>query len=175
MIFYQNDTLVLRSMTKCDIEELVHGFAEQGWNKSQEQFINYYNQQENNEKLVIVAELNGEVAGYVTLLPCAETGPFAYKNIPEIVDFNVLMKYQKRGIGNKIMDITEKLAHEKSDYVSLSVGLHSGYGSAQRMYVKRGYIPDGSGVWYNGKQLEPYMECINDDDLTLYFLKSFIK
>lgn len=70
------------------------------------------------------------------------------------------------------MDIAEDVAKEKSEFVSLAVGLHSGYGSAQRMYVKRGYIPDGSGVWYKGKQLEQYSKCENDDDLTLYFLKS---
>lgn len=55
--------------------------------------------------------------------------------------------------------------------VSLVVGLHYGYGSAQRMYIKRGYIPDGSGVWYQGEQLEQYSSCHNDDDLVLYLLK----
>ncbi|WP_278245491.1 hypothetical protein [Clostridium ihumii] len=40
------------------------------------------------------------------------------------------------------------------------------------MYIKRGYIPYGTGVWYSGKQLQPYSKCRNDDDLTLYFLKS---
>lgn len=159
-------------MSKNDIEKLVHGFAEQGWNKPYEQFLEYYMQQENNEKLVIIAEFNGDIAGYVTLLPFAETGPFAKKNITEIVDFNVLIKYQRKGIGTKIMDIAEGLAKDKGDHVSLSVGLHSGYGTAQRMYVKRGYIPDGTGVWYYGKQLEPYSKCENDDELTLYFLKS---
>lgn len=173
MIYYNNDNLTIRSMMKSDVEKFVNGFVEQGWHKSRELFDMYYNQQENNEKLVIVAEICGEVSGYVTLLPDTKVGPFAYKNIPEIVDFNVLIKYQKRGIGNKIMDIEENLAKQKCDCVSLSVGLHSGYGTAQRMYVKRGYIPDGTGVWYNGKQLEPYSsECKNDDDLTLYFLKS---
>jgi hypothetical protein len=70
------------------------------------------------------------------------------------------------------MDVAEALAKDNSDYVSLSVGLHYGYGTAQRMYVKRGYIPDGTGAWYNGKQLEQYADCANDDDLTLYFLKA---
>jgi ribosomal protein S18 acetylase RimI-like enzyme len=172
MLYYNNDTLTIRSMVKSDIEKFVIGFAEQGWHKSYKLFNGYYNQQEKNEKLVIVAEKCGDVSGYVALLPYTNVGPFAYRNIPEIVDFNVLIKYQKKGIGNKIMDIAENLAKEKSGYVSLSVGLHSGYGSAQRMYVKRGYIPDGTGVWYNGKQLEPYTECVNDDDLVLYFLKS---
>ena len=69
------------------------------------------------------------------------------------------------------MDITEQLAKDMSDSVSLAVGLHSGYGSAQRMYVKRGYIPDGSGVWYKGVQLEQYAACENNDDLILYLSK----
>lgn len=171
MIYYNNDNLIIRSMMKSDVEKLVNGFLEQGWHKSYELFNTYYNQQENNEKLVIIAEISGDVAGYVTLLPFAKTGPYANKSIPEIVDFNVLVKYQKKGIGNKLMDIVEGLAKRKSELVSLAVGLHSGYGSAQRMYVKRGYIPDGSGIWYNGIPLEPYSKCENDDDLTLYFIK----
>lgn len=175
MIYYNNGNLIVRSMIKSDIGKLVNGFLEQGWNKSYELFNYYYNLQENNERLVIIAELSGDVSGYVTLLPYTKVGPFAYRDIPEIVDLNVLIKHQKKGIGNKIMDIAENLAKEKSDYISLSVGLHSGYGSAQRMYVKRGYIPDGSRVWYNGRQLEQYSKCENDDDLTLYFLKSFKK
>lgn len=169
MIFYNNDGLTIRSMVKYDIEKLVNGFFEQGWHKPYELFSEYYNQQESNEKIVIIAETEDDIAGYVTLLPYAEIGPFSNRKIPEIVDFNVLIKYQKRGIGNKIMDIAEELAKKMNDYVSLAVGLHSGYGSAQRMYVKRGYIPDGSGVWYNGKILEPYSNCVNDDDLIIYF------
>jgi GNAT superfamily N-acetyltransferase len=175
MIYYKDDNLLVRAMIKSDIDKFVYGFKEQNWNKSHELFNNYYNEQENKEKVVIIAALNSQIAGYVTLLPYAKDGPFAYKNIPEIVDFNVLIKYQKRGIGSKIMDVAESLAKEKSDYVSLSVGLHYGYGSAQRMYVKRGYIPDGTGVWYNGNQLEQNAKCENDDELTLYFLKSLKK
>ncbi len=46
-----------------------------------------------------------------------------------------------------------------------------GYGSAQRMYVKRGYIPDGSGVWYQNAVCPAYGPCANDDDLVLYLSK----
>lgn len=55
--------------------------------------------------------------------------------------------------------------------MSLGVGVHNGYGSAQRMYGKRGYIPDGTGVWYGEKVCTPYTECCNDDDLILYLSK----
>ena len=52
-------------------------------------------------------------------------------------------------------------------------GLLSGYGAAQRLYVKRGYNFDGSGVWYKGKQLEQYAPCVNDDALLLFMSKKF--
>ncbi|WP_404468923.1 GNAT family N-acetyltransferase [Sutcliffiella horikoshii] len=173
MIYFQEDNLIIRPMKKSDKKEFVHAFKEQGWQKPLELFEDYLNQQSNKELEVIVAEINNQVSGYVTLLGNTNIGPFASKGIPEIVDLNVLIKYQKNGIGNKMMDVAENLAKEKCDAVSLAVGLHYGYGSAQRMYVKRGYIPDGSGVWYRGEQLEQYSKCENDDDLTLYFLKRF--
>ena len=39
------------------------------------------------------------------------------------------------------------------------------------LYVKRGYIPDGNGVWYQEKTLEQYAPCCNDDDLVLFMSK----
>ncbi len=39
------------------------------------------------------------------------------------------------------------------------------------MYVRRGYIPDGGGVWYGEKVCGQYENCCNDDDLVLYLLK----
>lgn len=32
-------------------------------------------------------------------------------------------------------------------------------------------IPDGTGVWYQNKQLEQYAACCNDDDLLLFLSK----
>jgi hypothetical protein len=69
------------------------------------------------------------------------------------------------------MDAAESEAALIAGRVCLAVGLHSGYGPAQRMYIKRGYVPDGSGVWYKGRQLEQYAPCVNDDDLLLYLSK----
>lgn len=109
--------------------------------------------------------------GYINIYPNSAWGAFGGKGYPEIVDFGVLEKYRNRGIGTVLMDIAEKIAATYADIVYLGVGLHSGYGSAQRMYVKRGYVPDGSGVWYQDKICKPYEECKNDDDLVLYFSK----
>ena len=97
--------------------------------------------------------------------------PFAGKGYPEIVDFAVLEKFRTRGVGSALMDEAERIAGTYADTVFLGVGLHAGYGSAQRMYAKRGYIPDGSGVWYRNRVCEPYTPCENDDDLILYLSK----
>lgn len=67
------------------------------------------------------------------------------------MDFGVLEKYRRNGVGSKLMDIAEEIASGYARMVYLGVGMHSGYGSAQRMYIKRGYIPDGTGVWYGEK------------------------
>lgn len=172
MIYFENEQLKIRTMEKGDIEQLKIEFDEQGWHKDIDILSGYFEQQENGQKYIVIAEFNGKVAGYVTLLPQAKNGPFAEKNIPELVDFIVFQKYQCNGIGSKILDVAENIASKISDTVSLGVGIHYGYGSAQRMYVKRGYIPDGSGAWYNNKRLEQYAECKNDDDLVIFLSKS---
>lgn len=119
----------------------------------------------------MVAEYQGKVAGYINVHPDSQWGVFAGKDYPEIIDFGVLEKYRCHGIGGKLMDAAEQVALKYSDVVYLGVGMHQGYGSAQRMYVKRGYIPDGTGVWYRDTVCEPYADCCNDDDLVLYFSK----
>lgn len=65
-------------------------------------------------------------------------GAYLGKGLPEIVDFGVFQKCRRHGIGTKLMDTAEKIAGRYEDTVCLGVGLHQGYGSAQRMYVKRG-------------------------------------
>lgn len=171
LIYYRDEFITIRTMNHNDAHIIYHEFVEQGWHPAIEIYENYFKEQERKRRYVFIAEYNHYVAGYTTLLLEATTGPFAHKGIPEIVDFNVFKKYQRKGIGNKILDIAENEGFALSDTISLAVGLHSGYGSAQRLYIKRGYIPDGSGVWYQDRQLEQYGECCNDDELLLYLSK----
>lgn len=189
MKIYRNQgALVIRDMVHTDIPPLVAGFAAQDWNKPEKQYVCYLQEVEQGKRKVFFATFDGQAAGYVCLLPQAKAGPFAGKNIPEIADFNVLRKFQCQGIGGALMDVAENAAAEgfyrepkeaerfspgetKNDCVCLGVGLHWGYGAAQRMYIKRGYIPDGSGVWYQDRRLEQYESCANDDSLILYLSK----
>lgn len=55
--------------------------------------------------------------------------------------------------------------------IYLDVCLNSDYGPAQRFYIKRGYIPDGKGVYYEEKTCETDAVCRNNDELTLCLVK----
>ena len=164
-------TCSIRKMQESDIKELSRGFISQGWPSREEILTRYFKEQESGEREVLVAEVEGAVAGYITILPCAKQGPFA-EIYPELSDFNVFEPFQNQGIGNLLLEEAEKQVRLISDKVTLGVGLHSGYGPAQRLYIKRGYIPDGTGVWYQNHQ--PAMNAVCEDigELVLYLSKN---
>ena len=161
----------IRNMIKSDIESLSHGFMTQGWPGREEILARYFLEQESGEREVLVTEIDGAVASYVTILPSAKHGPFA-EVYSELSDFNVFEPFQNQGIGNLLLEEAEKRVRLISDKVTLGVGLHSGYGPAQRLYIKRGYIPDGTGVWYQNHQ--PAMNAVCEDigELVLYLSKN---
>ena len=165
-------TCSIRKMQEYDIKNLSQGFINQGWPGREEILARYFLEQECGEREVLVAEVEGAVAGYITILPDAKQGPFAGM-APELSDFNVFEPFQNQGIGNFLMEESENRVKLFSDKVTLGVGLHSGYGPAQRLYIKRGYIPDGSGVWYRNQPLEMNATIQNNDDLVLYLSKKF--
>lgn len=163
--------VILRKMVQSDCRDFYDAFLEQGWHPQMEIYQRYLDEQEAGERMVFVAQCDDRPVGYICLLPKANGGPFEALSYPELEDFNVLLSHRNRGIGTKLMDRAEQSAKQYADKITLAVGLHSGYGAAQRLYIKRGYVLDGSGVWYRKKPLEPYMSCMNDDDLVLYFCK----
>ena len=164
--------LTIRPLRPDDCARIAEAERAQGWNASPEKYARRLSDAEAGLCVSLVAELDGAPVGYVNLYHAARHGPFADMGLPEIVDFGVLERCRRRGIGGMLMDAAEALAFLESDIVTLGVGLHAGYGAAQRMYVRRGYVPDGSGVWYMDEPLAPYSDaCVNDDDLVLYLSK----
>ncbi len=171
MIYYRDENITIRDLQEADAQIITDEEIAQGWHATIDKYLIRLKDQAEGRAITLVAEYQGNVAGYINVYPYSAWGSFANLGLPEIVDFGVLEKYRKRGIGNKLMDVAEEIAGKYSDTVYLGVGLHYGYGSAQRMYVKRGYIPDGKGVWYGPQVCEQYENCCNDDDLVLYLSK----
>jgi GNAT superfamily N-acetyltransferase len=160
-----------RLLESGDIQLIAAAFAELGWDKPASQYQKYLSEQEAGARVVLVAFLNGEFAGYVTLVWRSDYPAFSQENIPEIVDFNVLPKFRRQGLGAKLMDEAERRVAEVSPLVGIGVGLTADYGSAQRMYVKRGYVPDGRGLTSGNRPVEYGKTVRVDDDLCLWFTK----
>lgn len=155
-------------LTKQDIPLLEAAFAP-FYAKPASLFEGYLQEE---DRKVWVAYFNSEVAGYITLKLNSQYKPFADKGIPEIMDLNVIPPFRNIGIASKLLDIAEAEAAKVSHVFGLGVGLYKDYGSAQKLYIKRGYIPDGNGVTYNYDFVAPGQNVCLDDDLVLWMTKA---
>lgn len=70
-----------------------------------------------------------------------------------------------------MLDCAEALIRHKSPTAGIAVGLHEWYGPAQRLYVLRGYVPDGRGVTYRNQVVKAGQAVKVDDDLELHLTK----
>ena len=172
MLYYSDDELMIRNMEEADAQVFTDEETAQGWHTDISKYLTRLRDQAAGKCVSLTAVYKGLPAGYVNVYLTGLGGAFSGKGFPEIVDIGVLEEYRRKGIGSRLMDVAEEIARQYADTVWLGVGLHSGYGSAQRMHVKRGYIPDGTGVWYRDEPCAQYeTEIANDDDLVLFLSK----
>ena len=164
----------MSSRAKVSLREL-RDSEEEVFPRRSSTFRRYLEEQANGLRHVCVADWHGELAGYVTLLWVAEDSRLRDRGLPEISDLEVLPSFRRRGVGSALMDEIETVAARRSPEVGLNVGLHSGYGAAQRLYVLRGYVPDGSGIVLEGSTVPEGATIRLDDDpiATLRMTKAF--
>ena len=174
-ISHVGGAIKIRAIHESDISMIVSEFERFQWPKPASTFETYCKEQNQQERLTWLAFYQGDFAGYVTLKWNSFYQPFELAKTPEIMDLNVLPPYQKKGIGSTLLDLAESEASKKSKVVGIGVGLYSGYGNAQKLYIARGYQPDGLGVTYDYKPVEPCNIVCLDDDLVLWFTKQTIK
>lgn len=99
--------------------------------------------------------------------------PFARLDIPEIQDLNTHPDHRGQGLATRLVAACEDLARDEGrDMIGLGVGLHAGYGPAQRLYCKLGYLPDGAGLVYDAQFVDFDVAKPNDDDLCIMMVKS---
>lgn len=73
------------------------------------------------------------------------------------------------GIGAMLLNALEAEAIRAGKaIVGLGVGLYADYGAAQKLYVSRGYAPDGHGVTHDCQAVVPGASVPLDDDLVLW-------
>ncbi|WP_172198664.1 GNAT family N-acetyltransferase [Saccharibacillus qingshengii] len=161
----------IRSLEEADAARISRAFLEQGWNKTSELYERYAAEQREGARVTLIAEADGAFAGYINVLWESDYPAFRAAGIPEISDLNVLVKFQRLGMASKLMDHAEQAIAERSTEAGIGVGLFSDYGPAQVLYARRGYIPDGRGLYKEGKYSRYGDTEVIDDDLVLYLTK----
>jgi GNAT superfamily N-acetyltransferase len=161
----------IRNATGKDIVGLASAFLNTVWRTPESYFRRLISQQEKGEIMFLVAYSNNDIAGFVYIKWQADYPPFAEKAIPEIRDLRVLEQFRRGGIATALMNEAERLIFQRSKIAGLGVGLYADYGPAQRMYIQRGYVPDGRGLQYNNQPVYPGQGVPVDDNLVLYFTK----
>ena len=90
----------------------------------------------------LIAEVDGVVAGYATILPKVrseelEDGDFEYALLSDLV---VLEKFRGQGLGRKLLAAAEQYARVcKAKY--LRIGVLAGTDVAERLYARAGFSP----------------------------------
>ena len=162
---------MIRQLEPKDIPEIGRAFQQLGWNKPASQYERYLTEEALGLRDVYIAFVDGEFAGYLTICWQSSYEPFRDEAIPEIVDFNVLPKFRRQGIGTQLMDTSESTIAKVHPIAGIGVGMDPDYGPAQRLYVLRGYVPDGRGLHYRDHHVTYGEQLTVDDELAIFLTK----
>jgi GNAT superfamily N-acetyltransferase len=132
----------------------------------------YLPEHESGARVVFVAEAERGLVGYVSLVWRSQYPPFATDDTPDVSDMVVVEGLRGGGIGGALIGACESRARAAGKrQLGIGFGLYADYGRAQRLYVRRGFVPDGRGVTYDNKPVQPGAHYRIDDDLVLWLVK----
>lgn len=166
-----DDAIRIRLLQVGDPPRIEEAFQAAGWPRRRTLLERYLAEQEDGARVVLVAECGGEIRGYGTVCWDPDYPPFLVARIPEIQDLNVLPPFRRRGIASRLMDEAERRIAERGDVAGIGVGLYDDYGPAQRMYVLRGYVPDGRGASHRHVPVRGGETVPADDDLVIHLTR----
>lgn len=147
-------------------------FRERGFKRPDDYFTHCLQENREGTRVTLFAMADSVLTGCAHLKYASDYPYFSENGIPEINDLNVFPEYRRHGIANRIMDAFERIAAESGPTIGIGVGMFDSYGAAQRLYCRRGYIPDGRGLTYQNEVVDKGAYVRVDDELALFFTKS---
>jgi GNAT superfamily N-acetyltransferase len=166
-----DDAFQIRALNDADPAVIAAAFGSIGWVKREAQFQRYLVEQAAGGRICLVATVDSRFAGYVTVNWKSTYSGFAETKIPEIQDLNVLPEFRRKGVATRLLDRAEAEIASRSAIAGIGVGLHPGYNDAQKLYGRRGYIPDGRGIVYQDRYVQEGEQVVLDDDLVLHLTR----
>jgi len=123
----------------------------------------------------LIATSGSGAVGYVAIVWESNYAGFRSRGIPLVHQVAVGEPWRRRGIATLLMEAAERLAHDRGiATLGITVGLFDEYGPAQRMYGRRGYIPDGRGACQGQRPLSKGMRVSMDHDLIIWLTKDLV-
>ena len=164
-------SIKINTLESKDIPLIMSALIDSEWHTPESYLRGLLEAQEKGEIEFLLARYGDTVAGFVYIKWQGEYPPFAEMGIPEIKDLRVLKEFRRQGVATALMDEAERQIFQRAQAAGIGVGLYADYGNAQRMYVRRGYIPDGRGLMHNNRPVPPGIKVVVDDNLLLFFIK----
>lgn len=89
---------------------------------------------------ILIAEIDGEVAGFTTILTRVSSAELEDGDIEYglVSDLMVVEKYRKQGLGRKLLEEAESYARA-NDVKSLRIGVLAGNQTADKLYASMGF------------------------------------
>ena len=131
----------------------------------------HFEEHENGASTTLLGYEAGRLVGIVTIRWHSHYPMFRERNIPLIQNIEIRYEDRGRGLGNQMLKRAEQEIAQRSPVAGLVVGISEDYGPAQRLYAKRGYIPDGRGVCRQFTPLKNGETITVDHDLLLWLIK----
>jgi GNAT superfamily N-acetyltransferase len=164
-------TETIEKLTPDRVEWLSAEFSKLGWVRPERYFQHCFEAQSQGKIVFLLARRGEELLGFLKIMWQPEYAPFREREIPEISDLIVTPANRRQGIATRLMDKAEAIIRVRNPIAGIGVGLHPGYAAAQRMYARRGYVPDGNPLTYHNEFVIEYQEVRLDDELILHLVK----
>lgn len=123
----------------------------------------------------LIAANGHGVFGYVAIVWEPDYAGFRRRGIPLVHQLVVGGPFRRQGVATLLMDAAEQLARDRDiATLGITVGLFDEYGPAQRLYGRRGYIPDGRGACQGQRPLSKGTRVTVDDGLIMWLTKDLL-
>jgi GNAT superfamily N-acetyltransferase len=145
-----NMRIQIRPMAQNDIDLIYKGLSGHDISKPRDYVKRCWEENQRIERVTLLAFYESEFVGWGHVL--------LKRAYLKSQNFDVIPPFRKRGIGCILIEALKEKAFARANTIGIGFGLYADYGTAQRLYIKRGFIPDGRGIIYKNMPPGPHFD-----------------
>ena len=162
----------IAALGAADIPKILVADGGPWWRRDELYWVKCLEEQGLGHRDAIIAADELGVIGYAYLNWHSQYPRFRTRKIPEISDLRVADRHRRLGVATAMIAHFEGVARQAGcATIGMGVGMYGGYGPAQRLYAKLGFVPDGYGLTYGNADVQPGAMVTVDDSLLLWLVR----